>query len=271
MRYARDSVSLLYNDTSLITLNQTYDISCDVNEPPTNSEFQTLNLENITHSYGANQSNSLTNVSLKISKGQAIGLIGPSGAGKSTLVDLLLGLLQPSAGRLVVNSKHIASDKEIRFWQKRIAYLPQKIFLIDDSIKRNVALGISDSEINERKVEVLDKAQLLELVRGFSMGVETKVGESGVRMSGGQAQRIALARAFYHERDILVMDESTSALDQSTEKEILDQIMSLKGEKTLIIIAHRLTTLEQCDIIYEIDNGRIIASGSYDTVIKART
>ena len=170
LRYARDSVSLLYNDTSLITLNQTYDISCDVNEPPTNSEFQTLNLENITHSYGANLGNSLTNVSLKISKGQAIGLIGPSGAVKSTLVDLLLGLLQPSAGRLVVNSKHIASDKEIRFWQKRIAYLPQKIFLIDDSIKRNVALGISDSEINERKVEEsLDKAQLLELVRGFSM------------------------------------------------------------------------------------------------------
>ena len=188
LRYARDSVSLLYNDTSLITLNQTYDISCDVNEPPTNNEFQTLNLENITHSYGANLSNSLTNVSLKISKGQAIGLIGFSGAGKSTLVDLLLGLLQPSAGRLVVNSKHIASDKEIRFWQKRIAYLPQKIFLIDDSIKRNVALGISDSEINERKVEEsLDKAQLRVSTRFFN-GCRNKGYESGVRMSGSQAQ-----------------------------------------------------------------------------------
>ena len=151
-------------------------------------------------------------------------------AGKSTLADFIVRLAS-TLSRQVVNSKHIASDKEIRFWQKRIAYLPQKIFLIDDSIKRNVALGISDSEINERKVEEsLDKAQLLELVRGFSMGVETKVGESGVRMSGGQAQRIALARAFYHERDILVMDESTGALDQSTEKKILDQIMSLKGE-----------------------------------------
>ena len=149
-----------------------------------------------------------------------------------------------------------------------MAYLPQQVFVIDDTIRRNIALGVIDSEINERKViDALQKAKLAELIKELPEGIETLLGERGVRLSGGQRQRISLARAFYHERDVLVLDEATSALDNETEKEIVEEIRQLKGVKTLIVIAHRFTTVQHCDRIYQVEKGRIKSSGTPDEML----
>ena len=148
-------------------------------------------------------------------------------------------------------------------WRNNIAYLPQQVFLIDDTLKKNIALGCNDDEIDNDKVMLAIKnAQLLDLVKDLTSGIETMIGERGVRLSGGQRQRVALARSFYHERDVLIMDESTSALDDTAEQEVIKEINQLKGKKTMIIVAHRLTTLKSCDRIYKMDKGEIVAFGT---------
>ena len=187
---------------------------------------------------------------------------GPS-EGKTTLLDVFLGLLNPQEGLLLYNGKPL--NKSLDEWRSQIAYLPQQVFIIDDSLRSNVALGIEVSEINDLKVEnALRQARLMELVEQLPQGVNTLLGERGIRLSGGQRQRIAIARAFYHERSILVLDESTSALDNNTEKEIVNEIKYLKGMKTMIVIAHRLTTLQHCDRIYELKDGQFTKSGTYE-------
>jgi ABC-type multidrug transport system fused ATPase/permease subunit len=225
--------------------------------------FEELLLRNISFHYPGSEHNALSQVSITLKAGESIGLIGPSGSGKTTLVDVFLGLLQPQEGEILYNGHSL--ETKIRDWRSQIAYLPQNVFLIDNTLRRNVALGVQDEFISDDEVlAALQKAQLENLVRQLPNGIDTVLGERGVRISGGQRQRIALARAFYHGRSVLVMDESTSALDNDTEKLIVEEIKRLKGEKTMIVIAHRLTTLQHCDRIYMLTGGGILK----ETVVK---
>ena len=225
-----------------------------------------LELKNVTYSYSKISEPALKNISLNINKGESIALIGKSGAGKTTLVDVILGLLQPERGDISVDGVSIYQN--LRSWQNLVGYIPQSIFLIDDTVERNIAFGVPDFAIDRAKVEQAIKAtQLSELIEQLPNGIKTQVGERGIRLSGGQRQRIGIARALYHEREILVLDEATAALDNETERLVSEAISSLAGKKTLITIAHRLSTVEHCDRVYLLDKGRVIKSGSYQEVI----
>ncbi|MGG6293723.1 ABC transporter ATP-binding protein [Leptolyngbya sp. AN02str] len=225
-----------------------------------------LALSHINYTYPSSSTPSLSNISLTLRKGESIALIGKSGAGKTTLVDVLLGLLIPESGDIQVDGLSVYSD--LRSWQNLVGYIPQTIFLIDDTIERNIAFGVPDQHIDQQRLQrAIESAQLSELIGQLPEGVHTIVGEHGVRLSGGQRQRIGIARALYHEREILVLDEATSALDNETENLISQAIQQLSGRKTMIIIAHRLTTVEHCDRIYEMEKGRIIRSGSYQEIV----
>jgi ATP-binding cassette, subfamily B, bacterial PglK len=240
-------------------------------EPPQKIiEFRhTLNLQNITYSYAKSSELALKDVSFSIHKGESIALIGKSGSGKTTLVDVILGLLKLEKGDILVDGTSIYSN--IRSWQNLVGYIPQSIFLIDDTIERNIAFGVSDRVIDKTRLEqVIQVAQLKELIEQLPQGIQTQVGERGVRLSGGQRQRIGIARALYHEREILVLDEATAALDNETESLISEAINSLAGQKTLIIIAHRLSTVQKCDRIYVLEKGRVINSGSYQEVVTSK-
>ncbi|NET04139.1 MAG: ATP-binding cassette domain-containing protein [Symploca sp. SIO2B6] len=225
-----------------------------------------VEMKNITYRYPGNSETAIENISLSIKKGQSIALIGKSGAGKTTLVDIILGLLEPESGDIQVD--HVSIYDNLRSWQNLIGYIPQSIFLMDDTIERNIAFGVPDKFIDARKMnKAIKTAQLTELIEQLPNGIKTGIGERGVRLSGGQRQRIGIARALYHEREILVLDEATSALDSGTELLISEAINSLAGTKTLIIIAHRLSTVEHCDCVYMLEGGRIIQSGSYQEVV----
>ena len=188
-------------------------------------------------------------------------MIGESGSGKSTLVDLILGLFNPNSGTIKVDDKDISNN--LNGWQKNIGYVPQSIYLNDDTIKNNVAFGVSENDIDEEKViNALKSAQLYEFVSNLENGINTSVGERGVSFSGGQKQRIGIARALYNSPSILIFDEATSALDVGTEAEIMQTIFKFKENKTIIIIAHRLSTVKKCDLIYKINKGKIESFGS---------
>jgi len=199
---------------------------------------------------------SIKNVSLTIPIGKSVAFIGESGAGKTTLVDLILGVHQPEEGKVLIDGKNLLEIKHL--WQQKIGYIPQSIYLSDDSIRGNVAFGVPPEQIDNQAVwRALEQAQLKGFVEELPGKLETYVGERGIRLSGGQRQRIGIARALYHNPEILFMDEATSALDNETEKEFLKSLENLKGEKTLIIIAHRLTTIEDCDIVFKISKGSL--------------
>ncbi len=204
--------------------------------------FVSLSVQSLSFAYSASAGPVIENLNFQISAGETIGLLGPSGAGKSTLADLLLGFLAPTQGKVVVNGKDL---KEItREWQSMVAYIPQQSYLIDDSLRRNVALGVADADIDDAAVvQALEDAQLGALLRQLPGGLDTQLGERGVRFSGGQRQRVSIARALYHDREFLVLDEATSALDAETENEIVATIRALKGRKTILLIAHRESTL----------------------------
>jgi ATP-binding cassette subfamily C protein len=224
-----------------------------------------IRLDNVSYHYPASSRRALDSVSIKIPKGAMIGFIGPSGSGKTTLVDIILGLLEPTAGSVLVDGQDIRSAAES--WQRCIGYIPQNIFLIDDSIRANVAFGIESKDIVDDQVwAALRVAQLEDFVRGLAQGLDTEIGERGVRMSGGQRQRLGIARALYHNPDLLILDEATSALDTATEREVSRAVQSLIGTKTLIVVAHRLSTLEKCDQVYRMVDGRVSASGSYQEI-----
>src|SRR6185437_4448435 len=193
---------------------------------------------------------------------------GSSGAGKSTLVDLILGLLTPSGGRIMVDGVDIQSN--IRGWQDQIGYVPQMIYLTDDTLRRNVAFGLRDDEIDEEAVRrAIRSAQLEDFVASLSQGLETQVGERGVRLSGGQRQRIGIARALYHNPPVLVLDEATSSLDLATEQGVMDSVNALHGEKTVLIVAHRISTVSQCDRLYKLERGKVVREGSFESVTGA--
>lgn len=227
--------------------------------------FSTICLQNVSYFYPNSTLSALEKINIEIIKGQSIGLIGRSGAGKSTLVNLILGFLEPQQGQLLVDDKPIT---HLRQWLNNFAYIPQSIFLLDDTLRKNIAFGIEETEINEARVlNAIQMAQLTEVVNRLPQGTNTLIGENGVRLSGGQRQRVALARAFYHERDIIIMDEATSSLDNETEIEVINTIKRLKSGKTLIVIAHRLSTVEHCDVLYKLDQGKIIAKGTFKEVV----
>lgn len=227
-------------------------LSEDVEKLPFAKE---LRVEHLAFQYPEGQHEVLTDISFTVPKGSFVGVVGPSGAGKTTFVDILLGLLVPTGGKINVDGMDIQSD--IRGWQANLSYVPQSIYLIDGTIKENVALGIATENFDEELlVHVLKMAELYDFVEKLPNGIDTMVGERGVKLSGGQRQRIGIARALYYKPEVLVLDEATSALDNETEKSITDTILKLKGQITIIAIAHRVSTLEECDFKIKFENGK---------------
>lgn len=211
----------------------------------------------ITYHYPNSETYIFRDADMTVPLGRSVGIMGPSGAGKSTIVDIMLGLLKPEAGSVTCGGTDVFSD--YGGWLHDIGYIPQFIGLVDDTIAANVAFGIDAEDIDEKRVwEVLEEAQLKAFVEGLPEGLNTKIGERGVRISGGQRQRIGIARALYHDPEILVLDEATSALDNDTETAIMEAINHFHGKKTMLIIAHRLRTIENCDVIYRVENGKIL-------------
>lgn len=226
-----------------------------------------VSLNNITFSYPNKTSPAVDGLTMIIPKNSVIGLVGASGSGKSTTIELLLGLLVPQEGELCIDDIHITVDN-MRAWQNTLGFVPQNIYLSEGSIAENVAFGLPIQSINIEQVDrALELANLTELVEQLPEGIDTKVGERGIQLSGGQRQRIGIARALYHEADILVFDEATSALDGITEKIIMEAIHEFSGQKTIVMIAHRLKTVQKCDIIYMMDKGKIVDQGTYDELI----
>lgn len=216
-----------------------------------------IELKNISFHYPDSQLNIFTDAYMMVPKGKSVGIIGASGAGKSTIVDILLGLLHAQEGTITCDGVDIYKNYES--WLAQIGYIPQSIYLVDETIRENIALGIDEDRINEDRIwEVLEEAQLAEFVRSLPEGLDTTIGDRGVRLSGGQRQRIGIARALYHNPEILVFDEATSALDNETEAAVMEAVNSFHGRKTMIIIAHRLNTIEKCDIVYKVENGKLL-------------
>ena len=229
--------------------------------------FEELNIKSIDFSYPGTNDKAIKNISLNIKQGECIGIIGKTGSGKTTLIDIMLGFLNPSNGDILANNTPIKND--LKSWMTLTAYIPQSIFLIDDTIKKNIALGIEDSEINLEMIKKsLSMSRLDSFVENLPEKIETVIGERGMRLSGGQRQRIALARAFYFQRQIIVMDEATSSLDNETEKEVIDSINRMKRKITMLVIAHRLSTVKNCDYIYKIEDGEIIESGIPEKILQ---
>lgn len=213
-------------------------------------------IENLTFAYPEMTNNVLDNVNLKIGVNQSVAFIGPSGAGKTTLVDIVLGALSPVSGHVYADQHDIFDN--LALWHKTIGYIPQTIYLMDDTIRNNIAFGISEEQISDEQIwNVLEQAQLKEYVENLEHGLDTEIGESGVRLSGGQRQRIGIARALYNDPSVLVLDEATSALDNETEAAVMEAIEQFAGRKTLIIIAHRLTTIKNCDEVFEVKDGKV--------------
>lgn len=221
---------------------------------------EAIKIKGLFYKYPASEENVLENVNMEIIKNQSVAFIGSSGAGKTTLADLILGALEPTAGNIFIDE--CDAFENLSAWQKNVGYIPQNIYLMDDTIKNNIIYGAENAQDDKKLWNAIEKAQLKEFVMELREGVETQIGERGIRLSGGQRQRIGIARALYSNPEVLVLDEATSALDTDTETAVMDAIASLSGRKTLIIIAHRLTTIENCDIIYEVNNRTVERHGS---------
>lgn len=225
-----------------------------------------IKVENLTYSYPNSNGTALQGISLTIHKGEAVAFVGLSGAGKTTLANVILGLLEPSEGKIYADDRDVF--QHLVAWKKNIGYVPQSIYLLDASIRSNIAFGLEDKDIDNHKVwNALRIAQLEDFAKNLTEGLDTFVGENGVRLSGGQRQRLGIARAVYHQPEVLILDEATSALDSETEKEVSRAIEALSGQKTLIIIAHRLSTIRQCDNIFFMREGSMVDSGTFDKLV----
>jgi ABC-type multidrug transport system fused ATPase/permease subunit len=246
-----------YSKSSIILLSEEFDKINKNKLIPNKNKFlfeNEIQFTNLSFNYFGTNNAIISNLNFSVKKGQTIGIIGESGSGKSTLIDLLLGLLNPSSGSILVDSIDINSN--IFGWQKLIGYVPQSINLLDDTIENNIALGVEKQNIEKSKLtNAIVDAQIEDFISSLPEGLNTKVGERGVRLSGGQKQRIGIARSLYNNPSILVLDEATSALDNNTENEVMKSITSLKGKKTIFIIAHRLSTIQNCDVVFNLKNG----------------
>lgn len=250
--FATPSIDLIYHD-----LKEIEDLHVEEMVKDEYWHFKKeIEVKRVTYAYPEGEGNVIENACFHIRKGETVAFVGSSGAGKSTIVDILLGLLPPQQGKILVDGMDVY--KNLRTWQKEIGYIPQTIYLSDDSIRNNVAFGIEEENIDEQAViAALKQAQLYDFVDTLPEGLDTCVGDRGIRLSGGQRQRIGIARALYHKPEILVLDEATSALDNDTEAAVMEAIDSLKGQKTIIIIAHRLTTIKNADTVYEVKDGKV--------------
>ncbi len=261
LRYGAPTVTHLLHEFNLF-----HQMRCfkDVKSP---LSFDTaLVLRHVNYTYLNSNKMVLKDINLTIPQGTSVGFMGASGAGKSTLIDIILGLLTPTDG--VVTCDNVDIQENLRGWQDQIGYVPQSIYLTDDTLRQNIAFGIPISEINSVKVEnALKAAQLEDFVAGLSKGLDTVVGERGVCLSGGQKQRIGIARALYHDPAVLVLDEATSALDFETEKNVMRALNYLYKTKTILIIAHRLSTISSCDWIYKMENGRVMKQGALSDIM----
>jgi len=208
----------------------------------------------------------INNLNFKIKKGDIVGIIGTSGSGKTTLADIIIGLLKTNKGNILVDNIQIDS-KNLKNWQKKIGYVPQTIFLSDESVRGNIAYGVDENLVNEERIKkCIQMANLDKFVSELPVGLDTIIGEKGIRISGGQRQRLAIARTLYHDTEILIFDEATSALDPKNESEIISNILSLKGNKTIIIIAHKFSLIKDCDNIIVLDDGKLIKQGKYSDI-----
>lgn len=251
--FLKPSADLIYRD-----IKETEDmITAEIPEKDAKADASGgIRVEHVSYRYPNTTNDVLSDVNIMIEDGASVGFVGPSGAGKSTIADVILGILTPTEGKVTYGGMNV--HEHPLEWSKKLAYIPQAIFLADETIRSNVAFGIDEDKIEEDKVwKALEEAQLDDFVRSLPEGLDTMVGERGVRLSGGQRQRIGIARALYGDPQILVLDEATSALDQETEAAVMDAIERLRGRKTLLIIAHRLSTIENCNIIFKVSNGHI--------------
>lgn len=231
------------------------------------AKTKNIRLNNVSFTYPNKDISALNDININIPVNTTVGFVGESGSGKSTTIDILLGLISPTIGQLMLDNV-VIDDKNRQFWQKNIGFVPQSIFLSEGSIAENIAFGLRKEDIDLDKVHNAVKlAHLESLVESLSEGVNTKVGERGVQISGGQRQRIGIARALYNQADVLVFDEATSALDGITEKVIMNAINELSGQKTIVLIAHRLKTVKNCDIIYLMEQGKVVEQGTYQQLI----
>jgi ABC-type multidrug transport system fused ATPase/permease subunit len=225
----------------------------------------TLACENVSFGYEGGPPYAIENISFTIERGQSVGIVGPTGAGKSTLVDVLLGLLQPTLGRVLIDGEPLEGRE--RAWQRQIGYVSQDVYLLDDSLRRNIAFGVPDSAIDESRLSsVVTQARLDEVVASLPLKLETVIGENGVRLSGGQRQRVAIARALYHDPPVLFFDEATAALDNQTEREVTEAIANLRS-RTVIAIAHRLSTVKNCDKLLYLRDGKLAGIGTFSDLI----
>ncbi|MCL9999363.1 MAG: ABC transporter ATP-binding protein/permease [Erythrobacter sp.] len=228
-------------------------------------------LEGVWHRYEGAADHALKDIDITIPVGSAVGLVGTTGAGKSTVVDVLLGLVAPERGGLVVDG-HRLGERELRAWRRQVGYVPQSIYLLDDTIRRNIALGIEDRAVDEEALAAAIRlAQLGPFIDRQPDGLDTLVGESGVRISGGERQRIGIARALYHDPSILILDEATSALDNTTERAVIEAVEGMKGTRTVVMIAHRLSTVRGCEVLYYLKDGRVEGSGDYESLQKSHS
>jgi ABC-type multidrug transport system fused ATPase/permease subunit len=247
MKYYLPSVDVIYKE-----IESCVEINNNKNSIETFNFLNQIEFKKVSFSFKHGVS-VLKDVDLIIRKGETIGIIGESGSGKSTLVDLILGLHTPNSGEIIVDG--VSNIQFKQSWRNQIGYVSQSIYLMDDTIESNIAFGVSEREINNNQMEkVLKQVQLFEFVKNLELGVKTKVGERGVQLSGGQRQRIGIARALYNDPHLLILDEATSALDSETEKEVMESINNLKSDKTIIMIAHRISTLAGCDFVIDLNN-----------------
>jgi ABC-type multidrug transport system fused ATPase/permease subunit len=229
-----------------------------------------LTIDQVCFNYPSTETYALRDISLVISRGVSVGFIGGSGAGKSTLVDIILGLLTPTSGSIKVDGLNIQTNP--RGWQDQIGYVPQSIYLTDDTLRRNVAFGLPNGRIDEDAVWcAIRAAQLEQFVKELPLGLDTVVGERGIRLSGGQRQRIGIARALYHDPQVLVLDEATSSLDTATEQGVMEAVRAMQGDKTVLIVAHRLSTVEHCDRLYRFEGGRLVEEGETAVMLGVKT
>ena len=256
IRYGRAAIDAVYHDL-------TVEMPGETPQAEAIPLRDAIRLDGVTFTYPGSDTPSLSGVTLTVRRGESVGFVGPTGSGKTTLVDLVLGLLAPDEGRVTVDGVDIRGRE--RAWQRNVGYVPQDVYLTDDSIRRNVAFGIAEADIDDAAVwRAVDAAQAREFVDRLPEGLATLVGERGVRLSGGQRQRLGIARALYHDPAVLVLDEATSALDHETEAAVMDAVEHLRGERTILMIAHRLTTVEACDTVVLLRSGRLAETPAPD-------